>query len=116
MAMLSMAAVVVVTNLPHVALSLALLVSTIFMVCSSGRIVPAMALMTSTVEPRYRGGFMTINSSVQQLSSGFAAWISGMVIGQHSGQMTRFGAVGAMSVAFGLAAIYLSRFLKTSET
>jgi predicted MFS family arabinose efflux permease len=114
MALLSMATVLVVTNLPHVALSFALVVSTVFMVCSSGRVVPAMALLTSTIEPRYRGGFMSINSSVQQLSSGFAAWISGLVIGQHAGHMTRFGAVGAMSVAFGLAAIYLSRSLKTT--
>jgi predicted MFS family arabinose efflux permease len=113
MAALSMATALIVTNLPHVALSLALVVSTVFMVCSSGRVVPAMALLTSSIEPRYRGGFMSINSSVQQLSSGFAAWISGMVIGQHGGHMTRFGAVGAMSVMFGLAAIYLSRFLKT---
>jgi predicted MFS family arabinose efflux permease len=117
MAFLSMGAVLIVTNLPHVALALALSVSTVFMVCSSGRVVPAMALLTSSIEPRYRGGFMSINSSVQQLSSGFAAWISGMVIGQQGGHMTRFGAVGAMSVVFGFAAIYLSRFLKsTTET
>ena len=114
MALLSMATVLVVTNLPHVALSFALVVSTVFMVCSSGRVVPAMALLTSSIEPRYRGGFMSINSSVQQLSSGFAAWLSGMIIGQQGGHMTRFGAIGAMSVAFGLAAIYLSRFLKTN--
>ncbi len=113
MTLSAMIPVVIVTNLPHVALWIALLFSTIFMVCSSGRVIPAMALLTSSIEPRYRGGFMSINSSVQQLSSGFAAWISGHIIGQQAGHMTRFGAVGALSVACGLAAIYLSRYLKT---
>jgi predicted MFS family arabinose efflux permease len=115
MTLSAMIPVLIVTNLPHVKLWIALIISTVFMVCSSGRVVPAMALLTSSIEPRYRGGFMSINSSVQQLASGFAAWISGLIIGHHGGHLTRFGAVGALSVAFGLAAIYLSRFLKATE-
>ena len=47
------------------------------MICMSGRFVPAMAMMTATVESRYRGGFMSVNSSVQQFSCGLAAWMSG---------------------------------------
>lgn len=105
----------IITNLPHVALSVALVISTIFMVCSSGRMVPAMAMLTASIEPRYRGGFMSINSSVQQLSCGLAAWVSGHIIGQSGGHMTRFGVVGAISVGCGLAAIYLSRFLKLTS-
>lgn len=112
----SMIPVLIVTNLPTVALSVALLISTVFMVCSSGRVVPAMAMLTSSIEPRYRGGFMSINSSVQQLSSGVAAWASGHIIGQHAGHMTRFGAVGLVSVACGLLAIYLSRYLKVAQS
>jgi predicted MFS family arabinose efflux permease len=91
----------------------ALSLSTIFMVCSSGRVVPAMAMLTATVEPHQRGGFMSINSSVQQLSSGFAAWVSGMIIGQSGGRLTHFNYVGFLAIAFGLAAILLSRFLKS---
>jgi predicted MFS family arabinose efflux permease len=114
MTLASMIPVVVVTNLPHVALGIALLISTIFMVCSSGRVVPAMAMLTASVEPHQRGGFMSINSSVQQLSSGAAAWLSGVIIGQSGGHMTRFGIVGALSILFGLMAIYFARFLKSS--
>jgi predicted MFS family arabinose efflux permease len=114
MTLASMIPALIVTNLPHVALWVALVISTIFMVCSSGRVVPAMAMLTASVEPHQRGGFMSINSSVQQLSSGVAAWMSGAIIGQSGGHMTRFGIVGLVSVTFGLAAIYLSRFLKTS--
>ena len=64
--------------------------------------------------PADRGAFMSINSSVQQLSSGVAAWLSGVIIGQSGGHMTRFGLVGALSVLFGLTAIYLARFLKST--
>jgi predicted MFS family arabinose efflux permease len=105
----------IITNLPAVPLAVALLVSTIVMVSSSGRVVPAMAMLTASIEPRHRGGFMSINSSVQQLSSGFAAWLSGLIIGQTStGQMTRFGWIGVISVSCGMAAIYLARFLKST--
>jgi predicted MFS family arabinose efflux permease len=114
MMLASMIPVLIVTNLPHVAVWIALTISTIFMVCSSGRIVPAMAMLTASVEPHQRGGFMSINSSVQQLSSGVAAWLSGVIIGQSGGHMTRFGIVGGLSVIFGLAAIYLARFLKST--
>jgi predicted MFS family arabinose efflux permease len=114
MTLASLIPVLVVTNLPHVALWVALVISTIFMVCSSGRVVPAMAMLTASVEPHQRGGFMSINSSVQQLSSGAAAWLSGVIIGQSGGHITRFGIVGALSVLFGLSAIYLARFLKTT--
>jgi len=73
--LISMAAVIpilLVTNLPVVPLVVALAVSTLLMICMSGRFVPAMALMTASIEARHRGGFMSINSSVQQLAAGFA--------------------------------------------
>ena len=62
------------THLPRVPLLGALATSTLLMICMSGRFVPAMAMMTAAVESRYRGGFMSINSSVQQFSCGLAAW------------------------------------------
>ena len=75
--------------------------------------VPAMALMTASVEPRYRGGFMSVNSSVQQFASGLAAFTSGHIIGQSpTGELTRFGIVGFISVACAYTCIYLVRFLK----
>jgi predicted MFS family arabinose efflux permease len=103
----------IITNLGATVLPLALVISTIFMVCSSGRMVPAMAMLTASIEPRYRGGFMSINSSVQQLTSGVAAWLGGVIIHTNStGQFSRFGIVGALSVICGLTTIYFSRFLK----
>jgi predicted MFS family arabinose efflux permease len=83
------------------------------MICLSGRMVPAMALLTSTVEDRYRGGFMSINSSVQQFAAGLAAAVSGRIMGQTlDGQITHFPVIGVMSVACAYTTLYLARFLR----
>jgi predicted MFS family arabinose efflux permease len=104
--------ILLVTNLPAVPLMVAVTASTLLMICMSGRFVPAMALMTASIEARHRGGFMSLNSSVQQLAAGLAAWISGMILGQSaSGQMTHFSVTGIVSVACALFCIYLSGFL-----
>lgn len=105
--------ILALTNLPRTPLLLAIGTSTLLMICMSGRMVPAMAMMTGSIEARYRGGFMSINSSVQQFSSGVAAYISGQMIGESaSGALTHFNVVGFVSVACALTCIYLARFLK----
>jgi predicted MFS family arabinose efflux permease len=105
--------IVTLTNLPRVPLLLALATSTTLMICMSGRFVPAMAMMTATVESRYRGGFMSVNSSVQQFSCGVAAWLSGIIIGEGpNGEITRYPVAGLVSVSFVLACIWLARFLR----
>jgi predicted MFS family arabinose efflux permease len=104
--------ILLVTNLHPVPLTVAVGVSALLMICMSGRFVPAMALMTASIEARHRGGFMSVNSSVQQLAAGIAAWISGIILGQSaSGQITHFSATGFVSAACALFCIYLSGFL-----
>jgi len=104
--------ILLVTNLPAVPLVVSVAVSTLLMVCMSGRFVPAMALMTGSIEARHRGGFMSINSSVQQFAAGIAAWISGIILGQTAtGQITHYPVTGFVSVTCALFCIYLSRFL-----
>jgi predicted MFS family arabinose efflux permease len=118
-ALMSTAAVLpilLLTNLRPVPLVAAVGVSTLLMVCMSGRFVPAMALMTASIEARHRGGFMSVNSSVQQLAAGLAAWLSGVILGQTAaGQITHFSGIGLMSVSCALFCIYLSRFLASPQ-
>jgi len=105
--------IIALTNLPHVPLLAALATSTLLMICMSGRSVPAMAMMTATVESRYRGGFMSVNSSVQQFSCGLAAWISGGIIGQGPNQeITHYPLAGLVSLVCVLLCIWLARFLR----
>jgi predicted MFS family arabinose efflux permease len=105
--------ILLVTNLPRVPLFVAVAVTTLLFVCMSGRMVPAMAMMTAVVEARYRGGFMSINSAVQQLSMGVAALGSGLILGETPRhEITRFPVNGILAVACAYSCIYLAKFLK----
>lgn len=108
--------IIALTNLPRVPLAVALAVSTLLMICMSGRFVPGMALITGSIEARYRGGFMSINSSVQQFALGIAAWVSGQIMGlSPTGEMTHFPTVGVISLICALSCVFLARFLKPPQ-
>lgn len=116
MSCLAAVPILALTNLPRVPLLVALAVSTTLMICMSGRFVPAMAMMTATVESRYRGGFMSVNSSVQQFSCGLAAWVSGIIIGQGpNDEITHYPQAGLLSLSCVFACLWLVRFLKPAR-
>lgn len=105
--------IALITNLPRAPLVVAIATMTLLMVCMSSRMVPAMAMMTGAVDTRYRGGFMSINSAVQQLSLGLTAWLSGFIVGTApDGKLTNFYIAGMISIVCAYTCIYLARFLK----
>jgi hypothetical protein len=55
-------------------------VTTVFMITASGRMVPAMALITASSAPAYRGSFMSLNAAVQQIAAGLATWVAGLLL------------------------------------
>jgi predicted MFS family arabinose efflux permease len=105
--------ILLMTNLPRAPVAAALAVSTLLMVCMSSRFVPAMAMMTGAVEARYRGGFMSMNSAVQQLSMGATSMLGGMILGQNAkGEVTHFPVNGVLAIAAAYSCIYLAKFLR----
>lgn len=111
-----------VRNAAPVAAPLAVVLgaSTLLMVCMSGRMGPTMAMMTASVEPRYRGGFMSMSASVQQFASGVAAWVGGQLIVPQDplrpdGPLTGFDKVGWLSVGCLLVAVGLSMRLRKAK-
>jgi predicted MFS family arabinose efflux permease len=108
-ALISMLPLLLQTHLPPVPLWLMVIASTVFFVFVPGRMVPAMAIVTSAVQPRLRGTFLAISGATQQLASGAAAWIGGLVIAQDAaGQIVRYGWVGFMAVGATLLAMGLA--------
>ena len=106
--------IVALTNLPRVPLLWAVATSTLLMICMSGRMVPAMAMITASSEASYRGGFMSVNSLVQQFATGLASYLSGSLLRQApDGRLTHFPALGVLSVACAVVCIYLARVLKS---
>jgi predicted MFS family arabinose efflux permease len=72
-----------------------------------------MALITSSVEPKLRGSFMSINSSVQQLSAGLASFAAGFIVRESaSGSLVHFSWVGFVACAITLLAVWVVRHLK----
>ncbi|WP_048920979.1 MFS transporter [Rufibacter radiotolerans] len=108
-ALLSIIPILLVTHLPRVAHWQAFVVTTFFFIFFGARFVPAMSLITSSIEPRLRGSFMSVNSSVQQLASGLAAFFSGLIITTAPGsqELQGFGTVGIIATVFTLLSMWV---------
>lgn len=109
---------VVVTNLPRAAgLAGAVAAIGVFMLVNAGRMVAAMAMITGSVEPRYRGGFMSANSSVQHIAMGLGSYAAGHVIERGpDGTLLHFPWVGLIGVAATLASLHLATRLRVYPT
>ena len=107
--------VVIVTNLPGgLELPLVLIVTTAFMVTTSGRWVPAMALIAASAAPAYRGTFMSFNSAVQQIAAGLATFAAGLLLDENleDHHLTGFPLVGVLTCLASLAGVYLAGLLR----
>lgn len=110
MAVISVIPLFLVTNLGKTPLALVLTISTLFFIFVSGRMVPAMTIITSSVSPTQRGGFMSLNSSVQQFSASLAAYSGGLIIySDASGKIFNYSWVGYVAIACTLLSIYIGR-------
>ncbi len=94
------ASVLVVTRLADVPLGVALAVSALFFVGMSSRFPPTMAMITNAVEARYRGGFMSVMSAIQQASGGLGNVVAGLLITEDAaGHLLHYERAGWVSLA-----------------
>jgi predicted MFS family arabinose efflux permease len=115
MALATVVPILLVTHLPPVSLPVLLVVTTVMFVTSSGRFVPAMAMITATTVPRLRGGFMSVNGSVQQFAMGVAALVAGLMVDQApDGRLTGYGTVGLVAAAFTTASVVIAGRLRVA--
>ena len=80
MALLAVIPVAIITNLPPIPFVLVLCVTGFWFVVSSGRMIPAQAIVSNVVAPQRRGSFMSINSSIQQIFVGLASVLAGVIV------------------------------------
>lgn len=111
---LSIAACVVVlilTNLGRTPVAIPMLITALFMMTMSGRFAPTMAMVTNAIDARYRGGFMSVNSAIQQASSGLANLTAGLLVySGNDGRLVGFPRVGLVAiVCFGLTYFLAAR-------
>jgi DHA1 family inner membrane transport protein len=102
-----------VTNLPPVSLGLSLVVCTFYMIATSGRMVPATALVMACVRSRDRGSFLSINASVQHLAAGLGTQAAALIVGVSAGgALIGFSVVGLAAAGSMLASIPLAARLR----
>jgi predicted MFS family arabinose efflux permease len=97
----------VVTHIGAAPLWLWLVCTTAFFVLVSGRMIPAMAIITSAAQPKLRGTFMSLNATMQAFAMGLASTLAGFIISQDSaGHIVDYGRVGYVAIAANLLAIW----------
>ncbi|MGZ5242546.1 MAG: MFS transporter [Bacteroidia bacterium] len=102
-----------ITNMPQIHIAYALMVTSLFFITSGGRMIPATTMITATVNPQNRGSFMSINSSVQQISAAIGSLIGGLIVVQEaSGKMLNYQYVGYIAIATSILAIFIARKLR----
>jgi predicted MFS family arabinose efflux permease len=118
LALLAMASILVFVNLrPGTSLVQTLVITTLLWVLTSGRMVPAMAMITSSADPRYRGSFLSVNASVQQMAVGLAPLLAGTIMGEtkQGAPLVGFSTVGLLCAVAGLASIALAGRLRPMQ-
>jgi len=106
---LSALMMLVLTHLPAVGLVGAVPVAAVMMATNAGRMLTATSLITSSIEPRCRGGFMSVNSSVQHVASGLGTMLGGLIISGGAGEPLRhFGTVGLLAAAATITSLWLA--------
>ncbi len=103
--------VLLVTQIAQVSLIGWLIITTMFFILVSGRMVPLLAIVGAAVKPQERGTFLSLNATVQSMAMGVASMIGGIFITQSpDGQMSGYGWVGLVAASFNvLAAIWVGR-------
>jgi Arabinose efflux permease len=111
----AIAATLLITHLGPAPLWLVLIVTTFFFVGMSGRFGPTTTLVANAVAPRFRGGFMSINSAVQQGASAAANLLGGALITRDAaGHLVGYGRVGWLSVGAFVLTVVLAHRLRAA--
>ena len=112
----------VITNLAVVPVWQALIVTGLFFILANGRIVPSTTMVTSVIRPENRGSFMSLRSSIQQISSGLAALLAGFIVSEEPSlidpeipRILNYEVVGYVAIAFSLTAIWVATKLRVEK-
>jgi predicted MFS family arabinose efflux permease len=104
--------VMIYTHLGVTPLGLVILVNCLLFVGVSSRMISASALISAIPEPADRGSYMSVSSSIQQLSGGVAAILGGLIVTQtSSGALEHFDLVGYVLVASTLITLVMMYFI-----
>jgi predicted MFS family arabinose efflux permease len=109
--------VVIYTRLSNLALWPLIGVSALLQLGIFSRIISSSALMSALPKPSDRGAYMSISSSLQQVSGGLAAVLGGLVVVQvGDGRLLHFDVLGDVLVCTTLISLMLMYFVNRRVT
>lgn len=112
---ISLVPIYLITNLDISPLWKILFISCSFFIVMSGRLIPSMALITSTAPMENRAGFLSIVSSTQQLSAAAASWMAGLIIFTGpNGTLVNYNIVGYIAIASSLFTFFAVTKVKST--
>ena len=115
-ALFSILPIWLITNLWPMPMWVVLVIAGLFFITVNGRMIPMQAIVSSVTMPNKRGGFMSINSSVQQLASRIAATIGGAIVAEGpGGRIEHYSWVGYFSIVLILSCILLAGRVKAVD-
>lgn len=115
-AICSLVPIFLITNMPAIPFYYVLIVTGFWFSVSTGRSIPAQAMISNVVNPAHRGQFMSFNSSFQQLFTGMASLIAGFIVTSGAdGKIHYYNWVGYLSVAVIFSTLFIARTLARRE-
>jgi predicted MFS family arabinose efflux permease len=104
--------VVIYTHMGLTPIGLVILVNCLLFVGVTSRMITASALISAVPQAADRGAYMSISSSIQQISGGIAAVLGGLVVTESaSGALQHFDVVGYMLVTSTLITLVMMYFI-----
>jgi predicted MFS family arabinose efflux permease len=104
--------VIIYTHLGVTPISIVILVNCLLYVGVSSRMISASALISAVPNPADRGSYMSISSSIQQISGGIAAVVGGMIVTEtSSGALKHYDTVGYVLVGSTLITLVMMYFI-----
>lgn len=110
--------IIIITNLPYkTEAAVTLTFFAIWFAVSTGRGVSGSAMVSNVVAAQSRGSFQSFNSSMQQLGTGLASFVAGLLITKNpqSQAIIGYDIVGYLSVFVLLLSLFLARSIFKSN-
>ena len=100
------------THLGITPLWIVMLLNVLLFMGISSRMISSSALMTAIPDARDRGAFMSVNSSIQQISGGVASIVAGLIVVQtESGQLEHYDTLGYVVAGSMLITVIMMYFI-----
>lgn len=104
--------ILVYTHLGVTPIGWVIFISCLMFTSISSRMIASSALMSAIPSPSHRGSFMSLSSSIQQISGGIAAAIAGMIVVQKpEGPLEHFDTLGYVVIGSMLITIMMMYFI-----